>query len=259
MGTLRHRRHAATIDAAGRARQAADYEHALALRQRAPGGTSPGAGPRASPPIASHRSAPCSVPQRERRPLSRTSCRSGVQNPGRPATLEAVHLPDVLALARSLMATHGLEDWELDLDRARRRAGQTDHARRRITLSRHLMRLYDEAEVRETILHEIAHARVGASHGHDAVWRAEARRIGSTGRRLVDPHAPRVEGRWRGTCPAGHTVTRMRRPSVPLACAVCARSFRVENLLEWQHDGATVTPEEIGPRYARTLAALQSR
>ena len=131
-------------------------------------------------PINSHRSAPCSVPQRARRPLSRTSCRSGVQNPGRPATLEAVHLPDVLALARSLMATHGLEDWELDLDRARRRAGQTDHARRRITLSRHLMRLYDEAEVRETILHEIAHARVGASHGHDAVWRAEARRIGST-------------------------------------------------------------------------------
>ena len=177
----------------------------------------------------------------------------------RAATLEAVHLPDVLALARSLMATHGLEDWELDLDRARRRAGQTDHARRRITLSRHLMRLYDEAEVRETILHEIAHARVGASHGHDAVWQAAARRIGSTGRRLVDPHAPRVEGRWRGTCPAGHTVTRMRRPSVPLACAVCARSFRVENLLEWQHDGATVTPEEIGPRYARTLAALQSR
>ena len=170
-----------------------------------------------------------------------------------------MHLPDVLALARSLMATHGLEDWELDLDHARRRAGQTDHARRRITLSRHLMRLYDEAEVRETILHEIAHARVGASHGHDAVWRAEARRIGSTGRRLVDPHAPRVEGRWRGTCPAGHTVTRMRRPSVPLACAVCARSFRVENLLEWQYDGATVTPEEIGPRYARTLAALQSR
>ena len=143
-----------------------------------------------------------------------------------------MHLPDVLALARSLMATHGLEDWELDLDRARRRAGQTDHARRRITLSRHLMRLYDEAEVR---------------------------RIGSTGRRLVDPHAPRMEGRWRGTCPAGHTVTRMRRPSVPLACAVCARSFRVENLLEWQYDGATVTPEEIGPRYARTLAALQSR
>ena len=87
MGTLRHRRHAATIDAAGRARQAADYEHALALRQRAPGGTSPGTGPRASPPDQLPPIGPRSVPQRARRPLSRTSCRSGVQNPGRVATL----------------------------------------------------------------------------------------------------------------------------------------------------------------------------
>jgi len=34
------------------------------------------------------------------------------------------------------------------------------------------------------------------------------------------------------------------------------------NVLRWFQlvaDGATVTPEEIGPRYARTLAALQSR
>ena len=177
----------------------------------------------------------------------------------RPATLWPVHLPDVLVLARSLMTAHGVGDWELDLDRARRRAGQTDHARRRITLSRHLMSLYDEAEVRETILHEIAHARVGASHGHDAVWRAEARRIGSSGRRLVDPQAPQVEGPWRGTCPAGHAVTRMRRPSVPLACATCARSFRIENLLSWEHDGVAVAPEQIGPRYARTLARLRSQ
>ena len=169
-----------------------------------------------------------------------------------------MHLPDVLDLARALMATHGVEDWELGLDRARRRAGQTDHARHRITLSRHLMGLYDEAEVRETILHEIAHARVGASHGHDAVWRAEARRIGSTGRRLIAPEAPRVEGRWLGRCPAGHTVTRIRRPSVPLACATCARSFRIENLLDWEHDGVAVTPEQIGPRYARALALLAS-
>jgi len=73
-----------------------------------------------------------------------------------------VHLPDVLDLARALMATHGVEDWELGLDRARRRAGQTDHARHRITLSRHLMGLYDEAEVRDEPL-------PGA---RDRTWRA---------------------------------------------------------------------------------------
>ena len=107
----------------------------------------------------------------------------------------AVNLPDVLDLARSLMEEAGVGNWELALDRARRRAGQTDHTRRRLTLSRHLMSLYDQAQVRETILHEIAHARVGPRHGHDAVWAAEAIRLGATGRRLIDAQAPRLPGR----------------------------------------------------------------
>ena len=128
-----------------------------------------------------------------------------------------------------------------------------DAARRRITLSRHLMALYDEAEVRETVLHEIAHARVGAAHGHDAVWAAEARRIGSNGRRLIAAEAPRVEGRWTGTCPAGHTVNRVRRPTTPLSCSRCARRFSLDHLLTRTRDDVAVSPEEIGPRYASTL------
>nr|WP_300339197.1 SprT-like domain-containing protein [Actinomyces sp.] len=163
----------------------------------------------------------------------------------------------VLALARQLMDEHGVGDWELGLDRARRRAGLTDHGRRRITLSRALMELYDADEVRETVLHEIAHARVGARHGHDAVWAAEARQIGATGRRLVSREAPSIAGRWVGTCPAGHTVNRMRRPTVPVSCARCGRRFSLANLLTWTYDGGPVTPQEIGPRYARALARIQ--
>jgi len=74
-------------------------------------------------------------------------------------------IPAVMDLAHDLMAANGVGDWDLGLDRARRRAGQTDHTRRRITLSRALMELYSPDEVRETVLHEIAHARVGAAHG----------------------------------------------------------------------------------------------
>ena len=102
-----------------------------------------------------------------------------------------MHLTDVMTLARALMEEHDVGHWELELDRARRRAGQTDHGRRRITLSRHLMGLYSEAEVRETVLHEIAHARVGSSHGHDGVW--VPRRAGS---------GP-VAGAWSGRRPPG--------------------------------------------------------
>ncbi|CAM3184942.1 SprT-like domain-containing protein [Actinomyces slackii] len=157
------------------------------------------------------------------------------------------------------MEEHGVGDWELALDRARRRAGLTDHGRRRITLSRQLMGLYSPDEVRETILHEIAHARVGAQHGHDEVWEAEARRLGSSGRRLVGPHAPRLRGRWVGTCPAGHEIDRMRRPSVPVSCARCARRFSLAHLLSWSLDGDPVPEARMSPAYRAALARARSR
>lgn|GEM_PF-142828 len=172
-----------------------------------------------------------------------------------PATMD---LPDVLALARSLMDEHGLGDWDLAWDRARRRAGSCDHGRRRITLSRHLMALYSRAEVRETVVHEIAHARVGVHHGHDAVWRAEARRLGGSGARLVAADAPRVPGRWVGVCPAGHEVSRIRRPTVPLSCSRCSRRFDLRHLMAWSRDGHPVAHQDIGERYAHVLARLRA-
>ncbi|WP_196717190.1 SprT-like domain-containing protein [Actinomyces trachealis] len=168
-----------------------------------------------------------------------------------------MQLPEVLSLANQLLAQHGLHDWEVGLDRARRRAGQCDERNRRITVSRHLMELYTEEEVRETILHEVAHALVGNQHAHDAVWAARARQIGATGARLVPRTAPRIKGRWVGRCPAGHEVDRTRRPSTPLACARCSRRFKVENLISWSHDGVPVTHEALGPDYNRTLKHAQ--
>lgn len=164
-----------------------------------------------------------------------------------------MNLPDVLSLARSLMEEADVGDWDLAFDRARRRAGQTDHARRRITLSRHLMSLYDEDQVRETVLHEIAHARVGPRHGHDAVWAAEATRLGATGRRLIDAQAPRLRGRWVGRCPADHEVDRMRRPASPVSCSRCAPRFSLDHLLAWSLDGEPVPHERISERYSRLL------
>ncbi|ARD42404.1 SprT-like domain-containing protein [Actinomyces gaoshouyii] len=160
---------------------------------------------------------------------------------------------DASALARDLMDAHGLHDWELALDRARRRAGQTDHARRRISLSRALMTLYSPSEARETILHEIAHARVGPGHGHDAVWVAEARRLGASGKRLVASDAPSLPGRWVGICPVGHAVDRMRRPRRPMSCARCSGRFDPAHLLRWEFDGAPVAPERISAEYERAL------
>ena len=68
---------------------------------------------------------------------------------------------DAVAVARGLLAEHGLTGWSVVLDRAKTRAGVCRADRREIGLSAPLTALHSPEEVRDTILHEIAHALVG--------------------------------------------------------------------------------------------------
>ena len=88
-----------------------------------------------------------------------------------------------LELGAQLLAEYGLEGWRLRLDHARRRAGLCDYRNKTISLSRHYVRYADEAHIKDTLLHEIAHALVGPHHGHDAVWRQQARKMGCSATR----------------------------------------------------------------------------
>ena len=159
------------------------------------------------------------------------------------------------ALATRLLDQHGLDGWSVVFDTAKRRAGVCRFDTRVIGLSGPLTRLHDEAEVRDTVLHEIAHALVGPRHGHDAVWAAKARAIGGSAERCLSAEAPRVEAPWVGVCPAGHTVERHRRPERVMACRTCSRSFDVAHVFEWAHHGR---PAELHPNYLAELQSLRN-
>ncbi len=88
--------------------------------------------------------------------------------------------------AVALLAEHGLADWCFDFDHATRRAGCCDYRHERISLALQFARQASEAEITDTLLHEIAHALVGKKHNHDAVWRAKAQQLGSSGERCHD-------------------------------------------------------------------------
>ncbi|MGO0575648.1 SprT-like domain-containing protein [Ornithinimicrobium panacihumi] len=163
-------------------------------------------------------------------------------------------------LARTLMDRHGLTSWTFAYDRARVRAGACHFTDRRITLSRALTAAHDEEQVRETVLHEIAHALVGPRHGHDAVWRRQAVAIGATGQRgYAGGEEPVVPGRWQGRCVAGHVVHRHRRPSRILLCARCRGATTGDRVLRWRLDGQPVPFEQLGPAVRRDLALLRAR
>lgn len=122
-------------------------------------------------------------------------------------------------LAAKLMAEHGVK-CPLRISRGKRTLG-TCHWKRgpdgkafvsHISLSSYLILLNDEAEVRETMLHEIAHALVGHKHGHDIVWKLKAIEIGASPSRLA--HGVKMpEGKFAAVCPRCKEVvgTRHRR------------------------------------------------
>ena len=96
---------------------------------------------------------------------------------------DAERLLRVTRQAERLISLHGLKRWSFQFDDAIRRAGSCIHGARVITLSRLYCLNAPEADVRDTILHEIAHALAGPKHNHDKVWREKARAIGCTAER----------------------------------------------------------------------------
>ncbi|WP_139981520.1 SprT-like domain-containing protein [Nocardioides litoris] len=164
-------------------------------------------------------------------------------------------LRDAFALAEDLLAHHGLDDWTVAYDGAKRRAGICRFGPKVLGLSAPLTALHSEADVRDTILHEIAHALAGPRHGHDEVWRAVAVRIGCSGERCVSPDAPAVEPPWLGTCAAGHTTGRHRRPERVVTCGRCSRTFDLAHVLTWTHHGR---PAVMHPNYEAELARLRT-
>jgi predicted SprT family Zn-dependent metalloprotease len=137
------------------------------------------------------------------------------------ATESAVTRPlgAAIDLATELMQAHGLMGWRIKLDHARRRAGQCDYSTKTISLSRLYVRHADADHIRDTILHEIAHALVGPNHGHDVVWRQKAREIGGTASRCHTLSFSRA--RWQMRCPNGCFAVERHRRKSGLICASC--------------------------------------
>ena len=134
---------------------------------------------------------------------------------------------DVPNIAHELFKKYNLKDWSFQLDHAKSRAGLCIYNKKIISLSRYYVGVSSLKEIKNTILHEIAHALVGHIHGHDHVWKAKALEIGCDGRRchnkvFLDP-------KWIMQCPNGCFKIPRHRKKKHLICKSCEVS--VEYLL----------------------------
>ena len=135
--------------------------------------------------------------------------------------------------AQALIALHLDPSWTFAFDNARTRAGLCNYAAKRISVSRLLAARYEDDEIHQVLLHEVAHALAGPDAGHGPVWKRISRDLGYEGKRLhggaiADELAP-----WVGTCPAGHVHYRYKRPTRVVSCAKCSRRFDLRYQIDW--------------------------
>ena len=70
-------------------------------------------------------------------------------------------LARVRVWADALIALHLDSKWTFAFDRATTRAGLCDHRMHRISVSRHFAERFDDDEIHQVLLHEVAHALAG--------------------------------------------------------------------------------------------------
>ena len=145
-----------------------------------------------------------------------------------------MELDDAAQLASELMRKHGLlPRWKFAFDRAIRRFGSCNERKKLITLSGRLTELNSEYQVRDTILHEIAHALVGARAGHGRKWRKMASLVGCNARSCYGDEVRQPAGGFVGQCPTcGRELRRARRRQV--SCGRCDRKFNRQHLIRWR-------------------------
>ena len=160
-------------------------------------------------------------------------------------------------LAVQLMKQHGLSDWTFRFDHARRRFGSCRCRSKVITLSRPLTFLNEEAQVRDTILHEIAHA-LTSGDGHGARWKAKCREIGADPKRtytdeeVVSP--PRRVAPFEIGCErCGWWHDRHRRTRRKLVCRVCRKPVAIR----LKHASGTAVAAGSGVHGDRSSTRIQ--
>ena len=115
-------------------------------------------------------------------------------------------------LALELMKKHGLGHWSFRFDHARRRFGCCHLDKRIISLSFRITALNNEEAVRDTILHEIAHA-LSPMMGHGEIWKAKCMEIGANPSRCYGDEVATPALAWKGTCPVcGLIIKKSRKP-----------------------------------------------
>lgn len=146
------------------------------------------------------------------------------------STLTAVEqitsVAEIKTLAMTLMVENKLFDWYIDLNQERSRIGVCYYSTRTISLSEPILTRNPISVARDTILHEIAHAKTEGD-GHGLRWKATALAIGCSAHRCANASSLKLpQAKWTGRCSrCGNECSRNRLTAGMRNTAYCVLCF----------------------------------
>ena len=151
-------------------------------------------------------------------------CRCNERRAGLIKGFFSMQLEAAARIAQELMADFGLigtglfrwasgPKWEFGWNRRKRSLGLCRYRDKKIELSVYFVAANGEVEIRDTVLHEIAHALAGQRAGHGPKWKSMCLRLGCKPERCDKGEAIMPRGRWEARCPTcGKEYWRHKRP-----------------------------------------------
>jgi predicted SprT family Zn-dependent metalloprotease len=134
-------------------------------------------------------------------------------------------------LAKELIKQH-CPEYTFRFDKAKARFGRISYTNKAISLSKELVELNSESEVKNTLLHEIAHALTPGCK-HNRIWQKKAIEIGGDGQRCYTADCvviPKLK--YTGYCEScGFTAQFSRIPKGRKGCYHCGKGRFDENFL----------------------------
>ena len=127
----------------------------------------------------------------------------------------------------------GLEQWQLKFSKSKRSLGYCDCRKKVIYLSDAYMKTNELAVMKDTLLHEIAHAIQYINYGrtdHGNEWKKIAADVGCKPERCASADQISVpRGKYVAVCPSCRTATHFyRKIKRKYSCRICSKDYNRE-------------------------------
>lgn len=142
-----------------------------------------------------------------------------------------------ITLANKMLSKHSeLKYWNASTNNRKRSFGVCNYTKKQIELSSYLIPVMTNKGIKETIIHEIAHA-LTPGHNHDKVWKLKCIELGGTGQRCGGSEkymdgekgrklAQQKMAKYTLTCPeCGAIYHKNRKPTVDSSCGKHGRGY----------------------------------